>query len=279
MVDWLQSHAISALDLVIHNAGVGYVGDVAAQTEASIAELVNLNLWAPIALTHALYPLVRRIQGRFVYISSVAADLPGPRYAVYTATKAALDGFVRNWRAELAAEGAGVTAQLIHPGAVRTAMHEKSGADPAALGWARFPTAERVAAAIEETILHTRADATIGRANRLAQWGGRNLAPLVDAFVMRRQSPRIDLSVGGDPPYALVTGAADGIGRALAVTLGASGHWVMGIDRDAARSLRTQADILNAGGVAQYVTADLSTLAGIGVTVAAASDRPPFDVI
>ena len=166
---WLDARGIRALDLLIHNAGIGYVGDLERQEPDNIRALVDVNLWAPVALSHALFPCLQRAQARCVFISSVAADLPGPRYAVYTATKAALDGFARNWRAELRADGSGVTVQMIHPGAVRTAMHAKSGADPAALGWERFPPPEDVAADIEAAILRSPRDVTIGAANRLAR--------------------------------------------------------------------------------------------------------------
>lgn len=279
VVTWLTAQAITTLDLVIHNAGVGYVGDVATQGDASIAELVDVNFWAPVALTHALYPHVQRIQGRFVYISSVAADLPGPQYAVYTATKAALDGFVRNWRAELAADGTGVTAQIIHPGPVRTAMHAKSGADPTALGWDRFPPAQAVAAAIEQTILRTRADATIGRANRLVQWSGRHLAGVVDATTRWRKLPAHDLPRGATRPHALITGGADGIGRALAHALAGRGFLVTGVDHNTTLARRTQAEILNAGGAARFVAADLSTADGVNVVAAATDGWTPFDVL
>ncbi|MFO7634382.1 MAG: SDR family NAD(P)-dependent oxidoreductase [Caldilinea sp.] len=278
VVDWLKRHDITALDLVIHNAGVGYVGDVASQSDASIMALVNVNLWAPIALSHALFPFVQRNQGRFVYISSVAADLPAPTYAVYTATKAALDGFARNWRAELQTEGSGVTVQIIHPGAVRTAMHAKSGADPAALGWDRFPTPEQTAVAIEEALLRSTTDATIGGVNRLVRWGGRNLPELVDALAGIKGSPAISLLPVDALPHALVTGAADGIGRAVAIRLALEGFLIGAIDRDSARAIQTQAEILNAGGAAHFTIADLSTSEGMR-HAAAANGWPPFDVV
>ena len=83
VVQWLAEHGVLNLDLVIHNAGAGYVGPLATQTAASIRTLVDVNFWAPVALSHRLYPWVAAANGRQVYVSSVAADLPGPRYAVY----------------------------------------------------------------------------------------------------------------------------------------------------------------------------------------------------
>ena len=276
---WLDARGIRALDLLIHNAGIGYVGDLERQEPDNIRALVDVNLWAPIALSHALFPCLQRAQARCVFISSVAADLPGPRYAVYTATKAALDGFARNWRAELRADGSGVTVQVIHPGAVRTAMHAKSGADPAALGWERFPTPEDVAAAIEAAILRSPRDVTIGAANRLARRAGRTMPGVVDRLVALRRSPAPALPPPDALPHALITGAADGIGRALALRFAGAGYLVSGVDRDVARATQTQGDIINRGGQARFTTADLAARDGVGDVVRAAAGWPPVDVL
>ncbi len=279
VVAWLDAQGIPALDLLIHNAGLGYVGDLGSQDPDNLRALVDVNLWAPIALSHALFPRLQRAQARCVFISSVAADLPGPRYAVYTATKAALDGFARNWRAELRADGSGVTVQVIHPGAVRTAMHAKSGADPAALGWERFPPPEDVAAAIEAAILRSPRDATIGAANRLARSAGRSVPGVVDRLVALRGPVAPPLPPADELPHALITGAADGIGRALALRFAGEGYLVSGVDRDAARAVQTQGEILNRGGRARFVTADLATSDGMRTAADAASGWPALDVL
>ena len=276
---WLDAQAVRALDLLIHNAGLGYVGDLESQDPANIRTLVDVNLWAPIALSHALFPRLQAAQARCVFISSVAADLPGPRYAVYTATKAALDGFARAWRAELRADGSGVTVQVIHPGAVRTAMHAKSGADPAALGWERFPPPDEVAAAIEAAILRSPRDATIGAANRFVRSAGRRTPGVVDRLAALRRAPALVLPPPDSLPHVLITGAADGIGRALALHFAADGYLVSGVDRDAARAIQTQGEILNRGGRARFVTADLGANSGVEEVVRAAAAWPPVDVL
>jgi len=276
---WLDARGIGALDLLIHNAGIGYVGDLESQEPDNIRALVDVNLWAPISLSHALFPRLQAAQARCVFISSVAADLPGPRYAVYTATKAALDGFARAWRAELRADGSGVTVQVIHPGAVRTAMHAKSGADPAALGWDRFPLPEDVAAAIEAAIQRSPRDATIGAANRLARGAGRGVPEVVDRLVALRRSPAPALPSPDALPHVLITGAADGIGRALALRFAGDGYLVSGVDRDATRATQTQGEILNRGGRARFITADLAARGGVDDAVRAAAGWPPIDVL
>ncbi|MEM7532627.1 MAG: SDR family NAD(P)-dependent oxidoreductase, partial [Chloroflexota bacterium] len=146
--NWLQYFNINQIDLLINNAAMGYIGPVEVQTPENIEQLVNVNLHTPIALTHALLPFVEQVQGKIVYISSVASIYPAPDYATYVATKAALEGFVRNLHIELKAAKRKVSVQLIRPGATRTGIHSKSGATPAHISrkqWENFDSAVNVA--------------------------------------------------------------------------------------------------------------------------------------
>jgi short-subunit dehydrogenase len=180
---FLQSRQIDQLDLLIHNAALGAYGPVAQQMPQNIRTLVAVNLRAPVALTHALLPMLRRPHGKLVFISSVVSALPGPQYAVYGATKAALDGFARSLRTELRGS---IDVQLIYPGATRTSMHRKSGV-PASMRWERFPPAERVAAQIVRAIDSPHEAVTIGAGNRLLQLAGRHAADVVDWLAQRRE--------------------------------------------------------------------------------------------
>ena len=62
---------------------------------------------------------------------------------------------------------------------------------------------------------------------------------------------------------ALVTGSTSGIGRATAIRLGVAGARVVVSGRDAARGEATVAAIRTAGGVAEFVAADLSDAASV----------------
>jgi short-subunit dehydrogenase len=180
---FLQLQQIDQLDLLIHNAALGAYGPVAQQTPQSIQALIAVNLRAPVALTHALLPMLRQPRGKLVFISSVVSALPGPQYAVYGATKAALDGFARSLRTEMRGS---VGVQLIYPGATRTGMHRKSGV-PASMRWERFPPAERVAAQIVRAIDSPREAVVIGAGNRLLQLAGRHAANMVDWLTQQRE--------------------------------------------------------------------------------------------
>ncbi len=56
----------------------------------------------------------------------------------------------------------------------------------------------------------------------------------------------------------LITGAADGIGRALAFEFAKHGYHILGIDFDAEISARTQTELTQQGFTAQFILADLS---------------------
>ncbi len=180
---FLREQEVEHLDLLIHNAAVGYYGTVQEQSEASIRMAVEVNLRAPIALTHRLLPYVIATQGKIVFISSVAAVLPTPEYAVYGATKAALESFAYNLRPELRGQA---SIKVIAPGATRTGLHAKSGAQLDRLGWERFPAADLVAAQIVRAIQRRKHFTTLGRANAVARFGGRHAAWLVDRLMARR---------------------------------------------------------------------------------------------
>lgn len=169
---WLHEKDIREINLVIHNAALGYIGAIEQQRAESIRTLLQVNLWSPIALTHLLYPLVKRAGGKFAFISSVATGMAGPNYAVYTATKAALEGFVRSWQIELAADRSPVRAQLIRPGATRTQMHKKSGGNPEQMGWQRFARPEAVAHQIVKALATEHRVVTLGIINQLLHWVG-----------------------------------------------------------------------------------------------------------
>lgn len=181
---FLHQRQVHHLDLLIHNAGVGYYGPASDQPPPSIDLLLQTNLYAPIALTHALLPLLIAAHGRIVCIGSVAAALPVPEYAVYGATKAALEGFARSLRIELRNQ---VGVQVIHPGATRTAMHAKIGVPLERIGWRRFPPPERVAHQILRAIDSQAAVATLGVGNRLARIAGRYAGSLIDWAVTRQK--------------------------------------------------------------------------------------------
>ncbi|MDE3000618.1 MAG: SDR family NAD(P)-dependent oxidoreductase [Gemmatimonadota bacterium] len=176
---FLSSREIESLDLAIHNAATGYYGSVADQPGSVIREVVAVNLLAPLRLTHALVPHVKNTGGKHVLIGSIAHAFPCPEFAVYAATKEALDVFGRNLRVE-----GDVNVQVIHPGATQTGIHRKSGRRDGNTG--AFPPAERVARRIARVIDGRRSVATIGLRNRWLRLCGRYCDGVIEALMRWR---------------------------------------------------------------------------------------------
>lgn len=144
------------LDGVVANAGVGYAGPFAEMPPAAIAELVEVNVRAPLLLARAALPaLLDRpagagLAGRgIVLVGSIAGALGVPGESVYSATKAALDMFATVLREELA--GSGVSVSTILPGVVDTDFLRERGL-PYQRRFPRPMPAERVAALIVELL-------------------------------------------------------------------------------------------------------------------------------
>ncbi len=93
----------AGIDILVNNAGVGWAGPIGEIAAEKIAELVTVNLTAPMQLTRLLAPgMIARGRGRVVFVSSIAAT--GVRgEAVYSATKAGLGSFGAPVRPEKAA--------------------------------------------------------------------------------------------------------------------------------------------------------------------------------
>lgn len=115
----LVATAGERLDVLVNNAGQLAVGPLDRQDEAAIARLVETNLTAPILLTRALLPALRRAQGRVVNVGSVFGDIAYPYFSAYSASKFGLRGFSDALRRELSGEG--VTVTYAAPRAARTA--------------------------------------------------------------------------------------------------------------------------------------------------------------
>ena len=114
------------IDILINNAGIGWAGPLTEMSAAKVAQLVAVNLTAPIELTRLLTPaLAAGGRGRVVFISSIAGATGAPQEAVYAATKAGLNYFAESLRYELAGTGVGVS--VVVPGVIDTPFFAKRG--------------------------------------------------------------------------------------------------------------------------------------------------------
>lgn len=93
--------ALGEIDLLVNNAGLETVGAFTAYSREQLTSMVDVNLTAPLLLTHRVVPgMLARKRGHVVFISSLAGKV-GPAFnEPYAATKAALVGLNQSLRAE-----------------------------------------------------------------------------------------------------------------------------------------------------------------------------------
>jgi NAD(P)-dependent dehydrogenase (short-subunit alcohol dehydrogenase family) len=142
------------IDILVNNAGVGWAGPLGEITAAKLAELVAVNLTAPMELTRLLVPgMIARRRGRVAFVSSIAGVTGVRGEAVYSATKAGLATFAESLSYELA--GHGVRACVIVPGVIDTPFFDRRGRPYDRRRPAPIP-AERVAEAVVSCLAQDR---------------------------------------------------------------------------------------------------------------------------
>ncbi len=108
-----------AVDLLINNAGLGDSGRFDQSDPQKIAAMLQVNIVALTELTRLVLPAMMANQrGKIMLLASTAAFTPGPKMAVYYASKAYVLSFGRALAFEL--RGSGVTVTTLCPGATAT---------------------------------------------------------------------------------------------------------------------------------------------------------------
>jgi NAD(P)-dependent dehydrogenase (short-subunit alcohol dehydrogenase family) len=108
-----------AIDVLVNNAGLGYVATVEDMKVDDFRRQFETNLFAVIRVTQAVLPHMRqRRSGRILMMSSVAGLIAPPLYGAYSGSKFALEGLSGALRLELYPFGIDVV--LIEPGYIVT---------------------------------------------------------------------------------------------------------------------------------------------------------------
>lgn len=107
------------IDVLVNNAGFGIIGAAEAFTQEQVRSQLETNLMAPIEVTRAVLPYMRKQKsGRILQISSVGGRVGNPGLTMYQAAKFGLGGFTEALAKEVAPLGILVTS--VEPGGFRT---------------------------------------------------------------------------------------------------------------------------------------------------------------
>lgn len=119
--------ASGPIDVLVNNAGIGIVGAFEATPMATVREVFETNTFGVMAMTQAVLPLFReRRSGVVVNVTSSVTLARMPLAAVYTASKAAIEGFTGSLAFEL--EAFNVKVKLVEPGYGPTTRFTSNGA-------------------------------------------------------------------------------------------------------------------------------------------------------
>lgn len=116
------------VETVVNNAGYGLFGEAIELDRGRQLAMVDLNVRLLTDLTLRFADSIVRHRGGILNVASIASFLPGPRMAVYYATKAYVLSFTEAMRGELGPRGVRVTA--LCPGTVPTEFQGAAGFDP-----------------------------------------------------------------------------------------------------------------------------------------------------
>jgi NAD(P)-dependent dehydrogenase (short-subunit alcohol dehydrogenase family) len=119
------AHRLGRLDLLVNNAsrlGPSPQPRLEHYPLDELSRVYEVDVFAPLALTQLLLPLVAASEGAVVNISSDAAVEPYPGWGGYGSAKAALDQVT----AVLGAEHPDVDVYGFDPGDMRTDMHQRA---------------------------------------------------------------------------------------------------------------------------------------------------------
>jgi short-subunit dehydrogenase len=128
----IERSKASGVDLFVNNAGLGYFSHFTETSTDDEGAMVEVNVIAVHALTHALLPgMIERAKttGRragLIIVSSVIGHVPMPYFATYAATKAFDLALAEGLAEELSGEPVDILA--LCPGATTTNFQARAGA-------------------------------------------------------------------------------------------------------------------------------------------------------
>jgi len=126
-IDTLFNKAITIMggvDLCIANAGFAYYEKIESVDYQHIQKIVAVNYIAPIYCLEKMMEINKGKKFSVAFTASAMAKLPLPGYALYSATKAALDGFAHSFNFE---KDSSVHLLIVYPIATETKFFATAG--------------------------------------------------------------------------------------------------------------------------------------------------------
>lgn len=120
----IEAESPAGLDALVNVAGIGVPGPLELVKLDDLRRQLEVNVVGQVAVTQAALPLLRRREGRLVFVGSIGGRVALPFAAPYHASKFAMEAVGECWRQELQPQG--IKVSLIEPGPVSTAIWPKA---------------------------------------------------------------------------------------------------------------------------------------------------------
>ncbi|CAN5207278.1 oxidoreductase [soil metagenome] len=110
---------VGRIDILINNAGYGYLGTIEETPIEDIESLYQTNILGVIRMVQAVIPVMRKkSSGLIINFSSINGIVPFPLFSVYSSTKFAIETLSEGLRFEL--KHFGITVVVVEPGSYLT---------------------------------------------------------------------------------------------------------------------------------------------------------------
>ncbi|CBY36794.1 unnamed protein product [Oikopleura dioica] len=113
------------IDVLVNNAGFAKFGNLEEQTSDDLDSILAVNLKAPILITKAALPHLKKTRGAIVNVSSIASHFRSNNLMSYSITKAGLDQFSLLLSGNYAADG--IRVNTVNPAQVMTEFMANMG--------------------------------------------------------------------------------------------------------------------------------------------------------
>jgi len=181
------------IDVLINNAGFGFLGSVENTPPSVVREIFDLNFDAPLIASQLAIPIMRaQGGGHIINVSSIVGKRGLPLSGIYCATKFALNGISESLRIEL--KGSNIDVSIINPAATQTEFGEHVRYGDVKTRFksrGRIQSAEEVAAAIVRCIKHPKVEVYPYGVSRFLAWANALAPSLVDRIMLRFFNDRV----------------------------------------------------------------------------------------
>ena len=132
------------LDILIHNAAVGYHTSLELMKMETLRKVFETNYFAIVRMTQLALPLLKKSKGHLMFISSVIGRVSVPNYSAYCSSKFALEALASALRCEVKKEG--VAVSVVCPPRVKTDFSLNTYREQESqMKWKKMKSAEQMA--------------------------------------------------------------------------------------------------------------------------------------